>query len=269
MTHTPFPRSPSTRPLAAFLLAAVASAAIATALPSLANAAPVNPDGTYSETVGSNANTWSDYADAGGSQGPTIADGTTVEIDCVVQGFAVQDGNTNWYRIASAPWTSAFYVSADAFYNTDQTSGSLLGTPFVDPSVPDCAPIGGGTLPPPPVPGPQSAGPTPAPSTPNEFYNRSAAVAWALAHAQDDQPYGTMCTWFVSQALWAGGFPTTSSWTGSGSFPYDLVLRLPGTKDAWYLPWFLGYLESHFWPRSRTSRPTSGPTPWREPSRET
>jgi hypothetical protein len=53
-------------------------------------------------------------------------------------GFRVADGNTWWYRIASGPWNGAFYVSADAFYNNGQTSGSLIGTPFVDPAVPDC-----------------------------------------------------------------------------------------------------------------------------------
>jgi hypothetical protein len=50
----------------------------------------------------------------------------------------VQDGNTWWYRIASPPWSDAFYVSADAFYNNGSVSGSLIGTPFVDPLVRDC-----------------------------------------------------------------------------------------------------------------------------------
>ena len=42
------------------------------------------------------------------------------------------------YRIASAPWSGSYYVSADAFYNNGQTSGSLVGTPFVDSNVPNC-----------------------------------------------------------------------------------------------------------------------------------
>lgn len=46
--------------------------------------------------------------------------------------------NTWWYRIASSPWNSSYYVSADAFYNNGRTSGSLSGTPFVDPAVRGC-----------------------------------------------------------------------------------------------------------------------------------
>jgi hypothetical protein len=43
-----------------------------------------------------------------------------------------------WYEIASSPCNDAYFVSADAFYNSGRTSGSLLGTPFVDPAVPAC-----------------------------------------------------------------------------------------------------------------------------------
>ncbi len=93
---------------------------------------------TYAETTGGPSHTWTDYVDAGGREGPTIRSGRTVQISCVVHGFEVADGNTWWYRIASAPWNDAFYVSADASYNDGATSGSLLGTPFVDPAVPAC-----------------------------------------------------------------------------------------------------------------------------------
>lgn len=93
----------------------------------------------YSETTGGPTNTWTDYSDAGGSQGPTIGSNATVQVACAVQGFAVADGNTWWYRIASSPWSNAYYASADAFYNEPGvTSGSLVGTPFVDPAVPQC-----------------------------------------------------------------------------------------------------------------------------------
>ena len=82
--------------------------------------------------------TWSDYADAGGSEGPEIPSNETVQIQCKVNGFRVADGDTWWYRVASSPWNNSYYGSADAFYNNGETSGSLLGTPFVDPSVPNC-----------------------------------------------------------------------------------------------------------------------------------
>jgi hypothetical protein len=84
------------------------------------------------------SHTWTDYQNAGGNQGPDIQSNETVQIACKVTGFAVADGNTWWYRIASSPWNNGYYVSADAFYNNGETSGSLLGTPFVDPNVPNC-----------------------------------------------------------------------------------------------------------------------------------
>jgi hypothetical protein len=93
---------------------------------------------TYPETVGGPANTWSNPQTGGGSHGPTISSNQTVQISCRLQGFKVQDGDTWWYRIASAPWDNKYYVSADAFYNNGQTSGTLKGTPFFDPRVPTC-----------------------------------------------------------------------------------------------------------------------------------
>jgi Cutinase len=94
---------------------------------------------SYSETSGSVVHTWTDYKDAGGSEGMVIPSNMTVRVKCRVEGFAVADGDTWWYLIASDPWNEAYYGSADAFYNDGQTSGSLIGTPFVDPTVPICA----------------------------------------------------------------------------------------------------------------------------------
>lgn len=93
---------------------------------------------TYAETTGGVAHTWTDYSDAGGTQGPSIGSNATVAIACKLTGFRVADGNTWWYRVASPPWSGSYYVSADAFYNDGATSGSLLGTPFVDPNVANC-----------------------------------------------------------------------------------------------------------------------------------
>jgi len=107
--------------------------------------------GTYGETTGGVTHTWTNYTNAGGTQGPSVPSNSTVQIACVVQGFRVADGNTNWYRIASSPWSGAYYASADAFYNNGATSGSLNGTPYVDPSIPACSggSPGGGSAPPP------------------------------------------------------------------------------------------------------------------------
>ena len=96
------------------------------------------PPSTRAETTGGPTNTWTNYTNAGGTQGPTIPAFTTVQIACKLQGFRVADGNTWWYRIASGPWNSQYYASADAFYNNGATSGSLSGTPFVDAAVPNC-----------------------------------------------------------------------------------------------------------------------------------
>ena len=93
---------------------------------------------TWAETAGGVVHTWTNYTNAGGTQGPSISSGQTVQIACRLQGFKVADGNTWWYRIDSSPWSNHYYASADAFYNDGQTSGSLHGTPFVDPGVGLC-----------------------------------------------------------------------------------------------------------------------------------
>jgi hypothetical protein len=93
---------------------------------------------TYSETTGGTSRTWTDYENAGGTEGSTIPAHDAVQISCKVSGFAVADGNTWWYKVASSPWENNYYASADGFYNNGETSGSLKGTPFVDPAVPAC-----------------------------------------------------------------------------------------------------------------------------------
>jgi hypothetical protein len=99
---------------------------------------PPTPAPTYAETTGGVAHTWTNYTNAGGYEGPTIPSNATVQIACALEGFRVADGNTWWYRIAQAPWSNAYFVSADAFYNNGETSGSLHGTPFVDGAVTHC-----------------------------------------------------------------------------------------------------------------------------------
>lgn len=69
--------------------------------------------------------------------------------------------------------------------------------------------------------------PEPKPSAPAQNYNREAAVQWAKAHVYDAErfPYvngnGGDCTWFLSQALWAGGLPKSSAWTPDNA-PFSL-----------------------------------------------
>ena len=142
----PFYNGPTTVPLrdTPFVDTSVPLCSTSAGPPPTPTTPPTSPTqptaaGTYPETTGSVAHTWTDYSDAGGSEGPEIGSNQTVQITCRVQGFEVADGNTWWYQIASSPWNNAYYVSADPFYNDGQTSGSLNGTPFYDPSVPTCA----------------------------------------------------------------------------------------------------------------------------------
>jgi hypothetical protein len=48
---------------------------------------------TWLETAGSVAHTWTNYTNAGGTEGPSIANGQTVAIACRLTGFAVADGS--------------------------------------------------------------------------------------------------------------------------------------------------------------------------------
>jgi len=104
--------------------------------PCARQAAECGGAGSTAETPGGAANTWTNYSNAGGTQGATIASHQTVQIACKLTGFRVADGKHLVYQIASSPWNNGFYVSADAFYNNGATSGSLIGTPFVDPRYP-------------------------------------------------------------------------------------------------------------------------------------
>ena len=96
------------------------------------------PPVVFPETAGGITATWSDYREAGGTAGPRIPAGRTVTVSCRLRGFRVADGNPWWYRIASPPWGDMYYASADGFYNDGHTTGTLSGTPYVDPAVPLC-----------------------------------------------------------------------------------------------------------------------------------
>jgi hypothetical protein len=84
------------------------------------------------------ASTWSDYSDAGGTQWPFLGAHQKVQIACKVAEFKVANGNTWWYRIASAPWNNDHYVSADPFKKMDQPLDTYLALPFDDDNVPNC-----------------------------------------------------------------------------------------------------------------------------------
>jgi len=71
------------------------------------------------------------------------------------------------------------------------------------------------------------------PPCPGTTYDRQVAVTWALAHVHDQQRFATDCTWYVSNALWAGGIAQTTSWQSSSINPFDWASkRIPGPTKA-------------------------------------
>ena len=83
------------------------------------------------------AHTWSNYADEG-LEGPPIADGQTVAI--VWQGQRIHSGR--WQHLVvqdrPEPVERELLRIRRRFDNNGSTSGSLIGTPFVDPNVANC-----------------------------------------------------------------------------------------------------------------------------------
>lgn len=86
---------------------------------------------------------------------------------------------------------------------------------------------------------------TPTNGSSTVTFNRQATVAWAKAHAKASPGYPAACTWFISQALWAGGLPKTASWTSTGSHGHSWSKR-PGTAAAWDVPDFVSYIMGTF-----------------------
>ncbi|HUC89733.1 MAG TPA: amidase domain-containing protein [Patescibacteria group bacterium] len=85
---------------------------------------------------------------------------------------------------------------------------------------------------------------TPEAVRPFTSYDRNAAKNWALAHAKDTPPDAGSCTWFVSQALAKGGFPSTAIWnTGYVGVTSEGHVRY-GTDTARMTPNFLSYMRS-------------------------
>ena len=63
-------------------------------------------------------------------------------------------------------------------------------------------------------------------------FDRQAAANWALQHAQDIRTNRfSDCTWFVSQALWYGGFHQTDGWNSYTNHGFKLW-PIPGTVSA-------------------------------------
>jgi hypothetical protein len=97
------------------------------------------PPTTWSEQETPNhpVNTFTNYHNASG-MGPAIAAGQWVQVSCKVYDPTIQSVNPDgyWYRIASAPWSNAYYSPANTFMNGDPYGGPY--THNTDFAVPDC-----------------------------------------------------------------------------------------------------------------------------------
>jgi hypothetical protein len=157
----------------------------------------------------------------------------TVMLLCgVTDGDPVGDfNNTTWHFITdeSNPGEGDFWVN-DHYLDTPYSPGQLAPGEAQCPN--------------------ESSDPTtstsnelqPAESIPTFIsYDRDAAKAFALAHAEDKPPDAGSCMWFVSQALAAGNFPQTSTWNlGFIGIKKDLTARY-GTDAARIVPDFMQY----------------------------
>lgn len=132
-----------------------------------------------------------DPYDANAAVVTVLPDGTAFSAVCAVRGRDVF-GNTVWHKISSP---AQGWISD--YYTT---------TPGFNQYIPgelDC-----------------------------NAYNRAAARDWAHAHWQDAERYPNAdCTWFVTQALWAGWLPKTASWTDSPS-PSLEAIRADALRSA-------------------------------------
>ncbi len=94
--------------------------------------APPPPPQTWAETAGGVAHTWTNYQNAGGYQGQSVAQYQTIQIACKITGFVVADGNPWWYRIAQTPgFANAFLAGF--------SPGRWAGRPFHPHSCRACA----------------------------------------------------------------------------------------------------------------------------------
>lgn len=180
---------------------------------------------TYAETVGGLAHTWTNPSNAGGTEGPVIQSGSTVQIACVVQGFRVQDGNTNWYRIDQSPWSNQYYVSADAFYNNGATSGSLSNTPFVDNAVPDCAGSPGGS----------AGGPKPAPTVSLTEGASAQSGYWYAISAKNFAPNTSVTVTCYDSVTPSGFYPKMVATDANGSYSNTKYCFSGDGPDHWVI----------------------------------
>jgi hypothetical protein len=211
---------------------AAALAAVATLTPSaLAAPAPIHIAGTGADGVFVRPTPDTSQPAIG-----WMPEGAGPDYHCFTYGQLV--GNVSvWFNVTYNGVTG-FYASYfdDSHYQSEAELTDTYG-------VPKC-----GAEAPPSTPSPSPVPPAASASQPGVSYNRDAAVSWAVSHWHDKPPANSACTWYVSQALWAGGLPQSGTWTGSGSHR-GRVRTYPGSLTAWSTPDFVNYVRRTF-PRS-------------------
>jgi uncharacterized protein YraI len=224
----------------AVLSALVMVGLLVSAASALAIPAPIHISGTGGEGVFIRSGPSTSYTRVG-----WMPEGASPDYNCFVWGQSI-GGVPIWFNV-NYNGVTGFYASYydDSSYHSNEELTAKYGVPLCGSPPPAAGP------PPSPAPSPAAApGTSPPPSIPNASFNRRVAVAWAFANAKNPQPYGTMCAWFVSQALWAAGLPSSSTWNAKGPYRYKnragLWATVPGTETAWKVGKLLDYLRTRF-----------------------
>lgn len=122
--------------------------------------------------------------------GPAIPEGGTVTVECEFEGPTVENSpypsTKIWTRLQGGSYMPQAFISTNSWSWT--------------PGVPRCE----GTVQDKPAPE--------RPKKPQQKYNRQKAVKWALDNVNATPRFDEDCTWYVSQALWAGDLPKSDHW---------------------------------------------------------
>lgn len=175
------------------------------------------------------------HPDAAGLSSGTsdlMPDGTEFDVSCYVESDSV-NGDDAWLygtnaSTGNAGYAADFYVDTDVSQGQEAAQLSAMGMPACG-SAPSGDPTDttGGSE--------QGSGPATSVAQP-VAYDRASAAQWALDNYTAPQSFsGDDCTFFASQALWAGGLPQSALWTGK-SWNWSLQAshhHYPGpTQDA-------------------------------------
>lgn len=184
---------------------------------------------TYTVTGTDGEGVWLHGDPGAGDEGDLIKimpEGTQFTADCYVNDTPIGErSNPVWLHGRDASGTEGYFTD---YYSSSRWSAE-------DKS--DLPPLCGETYQQPDTDKPQE-------SITSVAYDGNRAANWARDHAKDAPPYNASCTWFVSNALWAGGLPKSSQWTNEGGFGRMSVPSSyrPGTTSAWAVDHFQEYI---------------------------